>query len=243
MTSRITADSPGSSYHAQIDEALAQAGASLSPAIVEGLAVQMARVIEYNQHTNVTAIREPNAFVWLHVVDSLLALPEIEAAGPGLLVDIGSGAGYPGVPLLLASGRQGLLVDSVSKKARLLSQIVEDLDINASVSDARVEELGERDAAVVTARAVSSLPALVELAAPLLRLGGRLVALKGDIDAAEVDRAAQVGLVAGMSLREQRRYVLPYERSARSVLVFEKTGDPKVALPRRVGLAQKEPLA
>ena len=122
--------------------------------------------------------------VRLHIVDSLMVLPEIGDAPDGMMIDLGSGAGFPGVPLALACGRSTLLLDSVGKKARAVRSFLVELGLDGKVDvyPRRAEEM-ELDpsnrAAVVVARAVSSLPSLVELASPLLRQGGWLVAMKG----------------------------------------------------------------
>jgi 16S rRNA (guanine527-N7)-methyltransferase len=160
-------------------------------------------LLAWNAAINLTAIREPAEIALRHVVDSLAAATLLsDVAG---FVDLGSGGGFPGIPLAAAlTVERVALVDSVGKKAAFLAAAVEatGLGTRVGVAAARAEELAsearhrERWPAV-TARAVGSLAELVELAFPLLSVGGRLIAWKrGDI-AAEVDAARQAIVVLG----------------------------------------------
>lgn len=205
-------------------------------------------LLEANQELNLTAVLDPGDAIRLHVVDSLIALPEVREAPDGLMLDVGTGGGFPGVELALASGREALLVDSVQKKARALSAFLvhESLDTRISVSGERTEAIAsERPAiaSVVTARAVAELPVLVELAAPLLAARGRLIALKGRLDKEELERGDRAGQRCGLSPVSVRNTTLPAGGEARAVVVYAKTGEPAVSLPRRPGMAAKRPLA
>ena len=152
-------------------------------------------LLAWNAAINLTAIREPAEMALRHVIDSLTAVPLLRDAGG--FVDLGSGGGFPGMPLaaVLPVDRVAL-VDSVGKKAAFLAAAIEvaGLSSRVGVAAARAEELAsearhrERWPAV-TARAVGSLAELVELAFPLLAVGGRLVAWKSGNIAAEVVRA------------------------------------------------------
>ena len=134
-------------------------------------------ILAANERLNLTRIDNFELARMLHLEDSLMVLPELQAAPAGPYADLGSGAGFPGVPLALASGRPVLLVESVKKKC----QAVEECLAEAGISDGvevfagRAEELAQqrpREFAVITARALSSLPSLLELASPLLCIGG-----------------------------------------------------------------------
>ncbi|HYM83951.1 MAG TPA: 16S rRNA (guanine(527)-N(7))-methyltransferase RsmG [Candidatus Dormibacteraeota bacterium] len=146
-------------------------------------------LLEWTGAINLTAIRDPLQAVTLHVLDSLTAVDTIRVTGADRLLDLGSGGGYPGLPLAVATPARALLVDSVGKKAAFLRTAVAALGLEPTVGvgDTRAEALArDRDHrerwALVTARAVAALPELVELAFPLLVPGGRLVAWKrGDI--------------------------------------------------------------
>ena len=205
-------------------------------------------VIDANTRLNLTRISGAEAGVRLHIVDSLLALEEVEASPPGPLLDVGTGGGFPGVPLCLASGREGVLIDSVGKKARAVDEILAELGMASRIRtiSIRAEEAAAQDGArfaVVTARAVSELPALVELASPLLAPGGRLIALKGAPDEGEFGRAQRVCAMVGMKETSRRRLVVPGGEERRTVVSYTRVGPPSLRLPRRNGMAQTSPLA
>jgi len=210
-------------------------------------------VLETNDAVRLTAIVERGEAERLHVTDSLLVLPELAAAPPGPLLDIGSGGGYPGIPLSLASDRETDLLDSVQKKARAIQAFLVSEQESGSLPMSAIGSLGlraeelalERPAyyGAVVARAVASLPALVELSAPLLRMQGHLIALKGRRDDEELKRGKQAAEIVGMRFIGEREYVLPGGEEQRCVIVFERAKESSIELPRRPGRAQKKPLA
>lgn len=207
----------------------------------------MARILEVNKVTNLTRITSPEEARVLHIEDSLVGLPEVEAAPPGLYGDLGSGGGFPGVPLAIATGRQTVLVDSVKKKMALVSDILAELDLADQIAtyDGRIEQLAlERpgEFSVLTARALSRLASLLELSSPLLKKGGRLVCYKAHPSEEEMGEARAIESLVGMKLISQRQVVLSDGETSRTILVFEKIGSSRLKLPRRIGLAQKDPL-
>jgi 16S rRNA (guanine527-N7)-methyltransferase len=205
-------------------------------------------VLERNKQVNLTGIDSFDAGILLHVEDSLTALPEVESAPEGIMLDIGSGAGFPGIPLAVASGRKTILVESIAKKAAVLQAFIDSVDLMGQISvvSERSEEVAAKQpevAAVVTARAVSELPVLVELASPLLCDGGVLVALKGSPTAEELERGVRAGALVGMELVAQRCLTLSDAVNKRTIVVFKKVDKPSIVLPRRAGMAAKRPLA
>lgn len=168
-----------------------------SPDRLTAMADHVRLLVAWNEAINLSGIRDPVAMAVEHVADSLSALPVLRRAGVGEFVDIGSGAGFPGLCLAIAlSHSRALLLDSVAKKARFLATAVEALGLagRVRVTSDRAETLA-RDPAqrgrwqAVVARAVASLPELSELALPLLREGGLLVAWKRRPLAAELAEA------------------------------------------------------
>lgn len=201
-------------------------------------------VIEANKTTNITRISTWEEGMLLHVEDSLVGLPEVMDAPAGRMADIGSGAGYPGIPLAIESGRQTLLADSVGKKTTILSSMIETLGLeNVEVYTGRIEDLArEKPAAftVVTARALAQLSILMELASPMLQEGGRLVCYKANVSDEELQHALSLQEQLGMKHVSDRTVTLG--DNSRRIICFEKTGRPKIKLPRKVGMAQKRPL-
>ncbi len=180
----------------------------------------------------------------MHIADSLVGL-ELEAVREASrIVDLGSGAGPPGLVLAIARpDAEVVLVESVGKKCAWLQRTVEELGVeNVRVACARAEELDEAPFDVVTARALGSLPVLCEYAAPLLREGGSLVAWKGAVDAQEEADGLHAAEVLGLE-RVEVRAVEPYKGSERRTLhVFRKIAPTPAGYPRRPGMAAKRPL-
>lgn len=205
-------------------------------------------VIEKNKVVNLTRITSPEEALVLHVVDSLLPLacPEVKLSSASHIVDLGTGAGYPGIPLAIMTGASALLVDSVGKKVSAVNEFVESLGLgNVYALHARVEELpaehlGRQD--FVFARAVAQSNVLIEYAAPLLRMHGRLVLEKGRPSEEEFDASLRSAKICGMTHVSRETFELPEGLGHREILIYEKVSKPKVKLPRRTGLAKKEPL-
>lgn len=204
-------------------------------------------VLAANQTVNLTSVASFGEGMLLHIEDSLAALEEVTAAPAGMLIDLGSGGGFPGVPLAVASGRDTLLVDSTAKKMTVVERILTTLEIKHVCTTAeRIEELAARSPhafAVATARALSSMPSLLELAEPLLQMNGQLIIYKGPGYEEELLRAQRLEAKLGMRLKNRRNFLLSDQTTQRTILVFEKFTEPEVALPRRMGMAQKRPFA
>jgi 16S rRNA (guanine527-N7)-methyltransferase len=156
-------------------------------AIIGALLGYLTLLIEWNRAYNLTAVREPEAMLRLHLLDSLSVAPYL---GNGRVSDIGSGAGLPGIPLaLLDSSRQVRLIESNGKKARFLRQAVRHLGLDTvEVLQARAEDVPAQPLQdAVIARAVSSLAELVRLGGHMLGSGGELLAMKGRLPQDEID--------------------------------------------------------
>ena len=218
-------------------------------------------LLDWNSRVNLTAINDYEGVQVRHFLDSLtvgaVLLRDLSAEGRPAdeppegfsLIDIGTGAGFPGVPLkILWPGIRLALADSIGKKTAFLKELARALDLeNVEVLTARAEELGRNKAhreryGAVTARAVASLPVLCEYCLPLAEVGGRMLApKKGDIsqELREAKRAAR--LVGGGEPRLYN-FTLPGETEARAVVVIRKVSPTPPGYPRRVGLARSRPL-
>ena len=204
-------------------------------------------ILEANKVTNLTRITDGEQARRLHIEDSLVGLPEVNEAPTGLYGDLGSGGGFPGVPLALATGRKTLLVDSVKKKMAIVQSALDDLSLSEQISTSseRIEDLPleyKEKFAVLTARALSKLVSLIELASPLLKKSGRLVCYKAQLSSEELEEALAVQDLVGMKMISQREICLSDGETTRTIVVFEKIGKSRIKLPRRIGLAQKQPL-
>lgn len=201
-------------------------------------------VLEANKITNITAIRDYDEGWRLHVLDSFDGLPELEAAPAGPFADMGSGAGYPGIPLAIETGREALLIDSVQKKAKILESFIETLGLsNVSVSGERIETVSLEYPAyfsAVTARALSKISILMELASPLLQMHGHLICYKAQVEDEELQHALSLQKKLGYRLYSDR--LIERDGLVRRIVVFEKVSKPSIKLPRHIGFAQKKPL-
>jgi len=227
-----------------IRQTLAQNGICISEDQSRALAKHAELVIQANREFNLTRITDPADVLILQVLDSALAIDAVQATPRGQLVDIGSGAGYPGVVLAILTDRPTLLVESVRKKADFLSRVAFELGLEVGVYAGRAEDLAREhaeEATCVVARALAPLPSIVELAAPLLRHGGRLVAMKGCPGTDELVSGAAAALQCGMRQVEVQNLGLSLEHR-RALVIYERVGRPRVRLPRRIGLAQHAPL-
>ena len=169
----------------------------LPSSAVAALADHLRLLLAWNDAVNLTSVRDPRSAVAAHVLDALSALPLLRHRGVRALLELGSGGGYPGLPLAIAlPAQRALLVDSIGKKARFLATAVLGLGLadRVDVAAERAETLAADPRhrgrwPAVTARAVAPLADLIELAFPLLRPGGVLVAWKRSEIGPERDRA------------------------------------------------------
>jgi len=204
-------------------------------------------VIEANKITNITRITSIAEAKLLHIEDSLYALPYIQEAPDGLYIDMGSGAGYPGIPIAIESKRKTILIESVGKKADILNNMISELGLSETIKvySGRVEDFSEQhkgECSVVTARALSKIGSLLELSSPLLKIGGYLVCYKGQPDEQEIEHAHQLENKLGFVSLYQDHYTLSDLETNRSLFVYKKVHEAKMKLPRHVGFAQKKPL-
>lgn len=202
-----------------------------------------------SSHVSLSSVTDPARAREIHVADSLSALTLAEVSGAAKALDLGSGAGFPGIPLAVAlPATEFTLIDSVGRKVDFIREVIAALDLeNVTAVHARSEELaaGEfrESLDLVTARAVAPLDVLAELASPLLAPGGALVAWKGERETGgEADLAAIRSRVAMILDRAVK--VRPYSGSReRHLYVVKKAGTTPAGLPRRPGMARKRPLA
>ncbi len=229
-------------------EDLAGAGVSLAAGQVETLAAYEGAVIAANERFNLIA-RGPGASVRDHILDSLslMATGEIVAGRRGC--DIGSGAGFPGLPLKIAvSGLELMLIEANAKKAAFLRKVIEELALKGvEVFQGRAEEAG-RDAAwresmdLVFSRAVATLPVLLEYALPLTRVGGRFLAMKGPKVAAELGPGKEAARRLGGRLEAPLELPAFWSGRGRVIVPAVKVAPGDERYPRRAGIPNKRPL-
>jgi 16S rRNA (guanine527-N7)-methyltransferase len=222
----------------------------LTPRQVGMLAAYEAELLEWNAKFNLTAIRDVDGIRAKHFLDSLsCALAWKERHPPRRLVDVGTGAGFPGLVLkILYPGMKLTLVESVGKKAKFCQHIVQTLGLeNVEVLTARAEDVGKMpkhrekyDWAV--ARAVASLPVLSEYLLPLVQVGGVMLAQKGESGPAEAHSAEKALKILGGSLRQLVHVTLPGVVEERYLVIVDKSAATPRGYPRKAGIPGKNPL-
>lgn len=203
-----------------------------------------ALLAEWNRRVNLTAVIDEAGVAQKHFADSLLALPFV--SGGERVLDLGTGAGFPGVPLLIARPALRLtLMDSVQKKLDFLAALLDRLGLGAELLHSRAEDAAKKSEYrdgfdLVLSRAVAPMNVLAELALPFVRPGGRAVCFKGPALLGELDRAKRALFELCGSVEEIREFSLPW--GERSLAVLKKTAKTPKKYPRQAGKAAKEPL-
>ena len=224
-------------------------GLRLNRAQLVALAHYERELTAWNERFNLTAIRKTEDIHIKHFLDSFTCLLALRDNPPARVIDIGTGAGFPGIVLKIAMPSiQLTLVESVGKKADFCRHIVENLSLeNVNVVQERAEVLGQSpehrekyDLAV--ARAVAGMPILAEYLLPLVKVGGMMLAMKGESGPAESHAAERVIHILGGHLRQLLPVTLPGVAEERYLILVDKVAVTSTAYPRRVGLPAKRPL-
>ncbi len=226
-----------------------QLGLRLSRTQLAALTLYERELIDWNARFNLTAIRDPQEIYIKHFLDSLTCLFAMRETHHASLIDIGTGAGFPGIPLKIIVPKLHLtLVESVGKKAEFCRHVVKILDLpGVDVVQERAEVLGQHpdfreqyDWAV--ARAVAILPVLAEYLLPLVRVGGCMLAMKGESGPAEAHSAEHALRVLGGHLRQLAPVTLPGVAEERYLVIIDKMAATPSNYPRKVGVPSKRPL-
>ena len=224
-----------------LKQCASEVGVELTLEQTKRLAAYFDMVVEKNKAFNLTAITEEKDFAIKHIADSLAGISEIPQNSA--LLDIGAGAGFPSMPIAIT--REDVKVtalDSTAKKMNFISECARELNMtNVKTVAGRAEEQRNLFATfdVVTARAVSSLNILLELAMPMLKVGGRFVAYK--TDESELDGAKCALATLGAKHLSTKSLSLP-NGDSRAILVFEKVAPTPKQYPRLYGAIKKKPL-
>lgn len=232
-------------------EILAARGAEAQLSFTEEQLAQFTRyyelLVETNKVMNLTAITEPEEVAVKHMVDSLLAYED--GMQGKTLVDVGTGAGFPGVPLkIYCPSLKVTLVDSLGKRLRFLQQVIDELGLKCI----RCEHLRAEDAGrskkhreqydYVTARAVARLSVLSEYCLPLAKKGGQFIALKGSRFAEEIEEGEAAVKILGGKIISAEPVKLPGLDDGRAIIKIAKIKATPAQYPRKAGTPEKQPL-
>lgn len=211
-------------------------------------------LVQWNEKMNLTAITEPTEIVVKHFVDSLTALPLLPKKEGVSLVDVGTGAGFPALPLaIVRSDLRVTLLDSLNKRLLFLQEVCRELGVEAQTVHSRAEDGGKSPALreqfdVVTARAVAALPILAEYCLPFCKVGGVFLAMKGPESHAEFETAKTAVALLGAKSKAVKSFLLPpaaepgEEQYERCIYCFEKVKATPPRFPRPSAKIKKEPL-
>ena len=201
-------------------------------------------LIEWNEKMNLTAITEPNEVILKHFVDSLTIKKYIEKESN--IIDVGTGAGFPGIPLSIACNVDITLLDSLNKRINFLNEVIKELKLkNINAIHSRVEDFGSKEREkydIATSRAVASLNVLVEYLLPLVKVGGKCICMKGPQIEEEIDNAKNAIKILGGEIEKIDEIELPESDIKRTIIVIKKVKETPKKYPRKAGLPSKEPI-
>jgi 16S rRNA (guanine527-N7)-methyltransferase len=200
-------------------------------------------VVKQNEVMNLTAITQPDQVAKLHLLDSLTVLKTMDLKGK-TVIDVGCGAGFPGVPVQIACPEAKVtLLDSLGKRMAWLEQILPQLEVEAQCVTARAEEYAAKHREqfdIATSRAVARLNILLELTAPFVKVGGAVLAMKGAAAREELEEAKNAIQKLGLKLETIADY--PMDGTSHSVLVLRKVKPTPAQYPRRYAKIKQMPL-
>jgi len=218
-------------------------GLALSPEAQNNLCAFGAAVVEQNKVMNLTAITEPDRVAKLHLLDSI-SLLTLEDLSHKRVIDVGCGAGFPGVPLKIACPQMQLtLLDSLGKRMSWLETVLPQLGVEADCVTARAEEAvatRREQYDYATSRAVARLNILLELTAPYVKVGGKVLAMKGTAAREELAEAKNAIKKLGLQLEQVAEF--PVEDTAHTVIVLKKIAPTPAQYPRRYAKIKQTPL-
>ena len=204
-------------------------------------------LIEWNEKMNLTAIVEPNEIILKHFIDSITILKEIN--NNSKIIDVGTGAGFPGVPLSIMNPTLKItLADSLNKRLIFLQEVVNQLGLkNIEIIHARAEELGKNkkyrenfDAA--TSRAVANLSTLSEYLIPLVKVGGKIISMKAGGAQEEIEAAKKAIKILGGKIEGIEEFKLPKTEIERTIILIKTEEHTPNKYPRKAGVPSKEPI-
>lgn len=206
-------------------------------------------LIEWNKKINLTAITAPQEVAVKHIIDSLSCYDVHLFPEEATVIDVGTGAGFPGIPLkIFRSDLRVTLLDSVNKRLIYLQEVVDKLSlsqvkiVHSRAEDAAQDKRLREKFSVATARAVARLPVLAEICLPFVSVGGHFLALKGKDALGEATTAQESIKILGGKVSEVRSISLPGIPDERSIIVVTKRQSSPAAYPRRPGTIEKNPL-
>lgn len=204
-------------------------------------------LIEWNEKINLTAIIEPNEIILKHFIDSITILKDIK--DNSTVVDVGTGAGFPGIPLSIMNPTLKItLVDSLNKRLIFLQEVINELDLkNVELVHARAEEFGQNKKYrekfdIATSRAVANLATLSEYLLPLVKINGKAISMKAGNASQEIEGAKKAIKTLGGNINNIEEFNLPQSDIGRTIIIIDKIKETPGKYPRKPGTPSKEPI-
>lgn len=206
----------------------------------------MNMLVEWNEKINLTSITEPNDVILKHFIDSLTAYKHLKNAS---VIDVGTGAGFPGIPLkILDEDVEITLLDSLNKRINFLNEVIDKLGLeNIKTIHGRVEEVARNKEYregfdIAVSRAVAPLNVLLEYMIPLIKVGGKCVCMKGSNVEEEIKQSANALKRLNAEIEIVESFELPGTDMKRNIVVVKKLGKTDKVFPRKAGTPSKKPL-
>lgn len=232
-----------------IKEEISKIGINLNDEQVDKFMTYYNMLIEKNKVMNLTAITEFEEVLKKHFVDSLCMVKAYDLSKSITLLDLGTGAGFPGIPLKIAFPNINIvLMDSLNKRLNFLNDVIKELDLqNIKTVHGRAEELGNSTLYrekfdICVSRAVAKLSSLAEYCIPFVRVGGSFIAYKSDDISMELDNSKTAITTLGGSFKEKVSFTLPESDIQRTLVIINKVKSTPKKYPRQAGKPNKEPL-
>jgi len=204
-------------------------------------------LIEWNEKINLTAITDPEEIILKHFIDSITILKDIPDNSK--IVDVGTGAGFPGIPLSIMNPTLKItLVDSLNKRLIFLQEVVDKLQLkNIEIVHARAEEFGQNKKYresfdISTSRAVANLATLSEYLIPLVKVNGKVVSMKAANAREEINEAKKAIEILGGKIEKIEEFNLPQSDIGRTIIIIRKNKETPNKYPRKPGTPSKEPI-
>lgn len=207
----------------------------------------MELLIEWNEKMNLTAITEPEEIILKHFIDSITILKDIK--DNSRVVDVGTGAGFPGIPLkIIREDIEITLLDSLNKRVNFLNEVIEQLKLKKITAiHSRAEELGKNkkyreNFDYATSRAVANLSTLAEYLMPFVKLNGACISMKGSDVETEIEESKKAISILGGEIKNIEKFQLPKSDMNRNIIIINKVKCTPSKYPRKAGTPAKEPI-
>lgn len=232
-------------FSSNLKEKLNRISIEISSEQAENFYNYMNLLLEWNEKINLTAITEQNEVILKHFVDSATILKFIE--NDMKIVDVGTGAGFPGIPLNIINNKpKYTLVDSLNKRINFLNDVIDKIELeNITAVHSRIEDFAKNNKEsydIATSRAVASLNILLEYLLPLVKVGGMCICMKGSNIKEEIENSTKALEILGGKIEKIEEIILPDSDIVRNIIIVRKVKNTPNKYPRKAGMPSKEPI-